>query len=199
MRASSASLSAGLGAALGDLAADDLVGIGLALVGRFLIAVDQHDVESGVGRDIGDARAHEARAEHADLLEVGRRNVRRTAHALVELAHRQEQRADHRRRFLREQDVGEILALDREREVHRQLQALEHRRQDRLRGGIIVVGLAAIDGVGRRPGHHADGREHLARRQLELRIVPRRLGVRIGLHPVLGRLHDLGRAARPRG
>ena len=63
-------LVGGLGAALGDLRAHDLVGIGLALVGRFLIAVDQHDLEPGAGRDIGDARAHEARAEHADLLQI---------------------------------------------------------------------------------------------------------------------------------
>ena len=180
-----------LGAALGDLRAHDLVRIGLALVGRFLVAVDQHDLEPGVGRDIGDARAHEARAEHADLLEVGRRNVRRTARALVELAHRQEQRADHRRRFLRQQDVGEMLALDCEREIHRQLQALEHAHQHRLRGRIIVISLAPVDGVGRRPDHHALRREDLARRQLELRIVPRRLGVRIGLHPGLGERDDL--------
>ena len=65
-----------LGAPLGDLRADDLVRIGLALVGRFLVAVDQHDLEPGVGRDIGDAGAHEAGAEHADLLEIRRGNVR---------------------------------------------------------------------------------------------------------------------------
>ena len=48
-----------------------------------------------------------------------------------------------------------MLGLDGEREVHRQLQAFEHARQNRFRRGIIVVGLAAIDGVGRRPDHHA--------------------------------------------
>ena len=35
------------------------------------------------------------------------------------------------------------------------------------------------------------GREHLARRQLELWIVPGRLGVRIGLHPGLRARNDL--------
>ena len=155
-------MSAVLARPLAISAADHLVGIGLALVGRFLVAVDQHDVDPGVGRDIGDARAHQAGAEHADLLQVGRRNVCRTARALVELAHRQEERADHRRSFLRQQDVGEMLALDGEREIHRQLQALEHAGQDRPDCGIIVVGFAAIDGVGRRPDHHARRREHLA-------------------------------------
>ena len=188
-----------LGAALGDLVGDQLLRMRLALVGRFLVAVDQHDFEPGARRDIGDARAHEAGADHADLAQVRRRDFGRTARALVELAHREEQRADHRRRFLRAQDLGEVAALDRQRQVHRQLQALEHARQDRLGGGIIVIGLAAIDRVGGRPDHHAWGEKTLPDGSLELRVVPRRLGVRVGLHPVLGARDDLARQARRRG
>ena len=66
------------------------------------------------------------------LLQVGRRRCRRTPRAFVELAHRDEQRADHRRRFLRAKDLREIAALDRQREIHRQLQALEDALQDGL-------------------------------------------------------------------
>ena len=181
----------GLGATLGDLRADELVRIGLALVGRFLVAVDQHDIESGVRRNVGDAGAHQTRAEHADLAQVRRRHAGRASRALVEFAHRQEERTDHRRRFLRQQDIGEMLRLNRERQIHRQLQAFEHARQNRLGRGIIVVSFAAIDGVGRRPDHHALRRKNLAGRELEFRVVPGRLGVRIRLHPSLGERDDL--------
>jgi hypothetical protein len=37
----------------------------------------------------------------------------------------------------------------------RQLQALVDGLEDRLGGGVVVVGLAAVDRVGRRPDHHA--------------------------------------------
>ena len=84
-----------------------------------------------------------------------------------------------------------MLALDRQRQIHRQLQAFEDGGQDRSRRRIIVVSLAAIDGVGRRPDHHALRREDLARRGLEFGVVPRRLGVGIGLHPGLGERDDL--------
>src|SRR5471030_2980176 len=47
-----------------------------------------------------DAGAHEAGADNADLAQLRRGNVGRSARALVELAHRDEQRADHRRRLL---------------------------------------------------------------------------------------------------
>ena len=84
-----------------------------------------------------------------------------------------------------------MLAFDRKRQVHRQLQAFEHARQNRLGRRIIVVSFAAINGVGRRPDHHALRRKNLAGRELELRIVPRRLGVRVRLHPSLGERDDL--------
>ncbi len=60
------------------LAGDPLVkmrsGIGFALVGGLLCAVDQHDLDARQGRDQRDPRAHHARADNADLLDplVGR-------------------------------------------------------------------------------------------------------------------------------
>ena len=59
----------GGGAAAVDLIGDQLLRMRLALVGGFLIAVDQHDVDAGLRGDIGDAGAHEAGAEDADLLD----------------------------------------------------------------------------------------------------------------------------------
>ena len=43
------------------------VGVGLALVGGGLVAVDQHDLDAGLGGDVGDAGAHHAGAEDAEL------------------------------------------------------------------------------------------------------------------------------------
>ncbi len=57
------------------LAGDALVAGRLAPVGAVLIAVDQHHLEAIERRDIGDARAHEAGAENADLLQGRRRDV----------------------------------------------------------------------------------------------------------------------------
>ena len=67
LASSASALSCVEAAALHQLA--ELVGdVRLALVGGRLVAVDQHDVEAGLHRDGGDARAHQAGAEHADLL-----------------------------------------------------------------------------------------------------------------------------------
>ncbi len=55
----------------------------LALVGRRLVAVDQHDVEPGLHRDGGDARAHQAGAQHADLLVLLLRHALGPADQLV--------------------------------------------------------------------------------------------------------------------
>ena len=183
----------GLGAALGDLLVDHLLRMRLALVGAFLVAVDQHDVEAGAGRDVADAGAHEAGADHGDLLDLGRRHIRRTPRALVQLLHRQEQAADHRRRFLGAQHFREVTRLDAQRGVDRQLQALIDAAHDGARRRIIVVGLAAVDGVAGREHHHAGLGEHRTARQLEALFVPGRDGLAAALDPVLGRLDQVGR------
>jgi hypothetical protein len=46
---------------------DELFRIGLALGGRFHVAVDQDHRNAGLRRHIGNACAHEACANHADL------------------------------------------------------------------------------------------------------------------------------------
>ena len=162
-------------AALADGARDELVDRRHALVGALLIAIDENDVEAVQRADIADARAHEARADNADLLEIGGADVLWSMCALVQFVLREKQRADHRRRLLRAQDMREPARLDGQRLVHRQLQPFIDGVQNGLGGGIIVVGLAAIDGVGGGPDHHAGRREHPAGRSLELLGVPRRL------------------------
>ncbi len=182
----------GLGAALHDLVGDQLVRIGLALLRRLDVLVDEHDLQAGLRRDIGDAGAHEARADDADLLELRRRHVGRAAGTLVQLLHRDEERADHRGRLLRPEYLGEVAALDLEAEIDRQLQPLVDRREDGAGGRVVVVGLAAIDRVGRRPDLHAGRRMHLVRGQLEALLVPGLRRLRIGLEPILGVLDDVG-------
>ena len=138
------------GAAAIDLIGHQLLRMRLALLGGFRIAVDEHHVEAGQRADIGDAGAHEAGAEHADFLERVCRHIGRPPRALVELLHRDEQRADHRGRFRRTQDLGEPARFDAQRLIHRQLQALIDDLHDGARGRVIVVGLAAVDRVRRR-------------------------------------------------
>ncbi len=84
----------------GDLAAlDPLVqkplGMRATPVRRVLRRVDQHDLDPGIGRDIGDARAHHAGADNAQLFH---RHVRHGG-AVGTLFQRflvDEQAADHR-------------------------------------------------------------------------------------------------------
>ena len=53
-------------AALGHLIAQQLGRMGLALFGGGHVAVNEHHIKSGTGRNISNARPHKARAEHAD-------------------------------------------------------------------------------------------------------------------------------------
>ena len=139
----------------------------LALVRAILVAVDQHHVDARLRADRGDARAHEPGADDADLLDLNWRHTGRPPGALVEILHRDEQRADHRRGFRRAQDVCEVARLHRERAVERQQQAFVHDLHDGARRRIIVVGLAAIDRVRRRERHHAGLGVDRAARQAE--------------------------------
>src|SRR5207248_1282351 len=158
-----------------------------------LVAVDQDDVEAGAGRDVAYARAHEAGADHGDLFDLGRGYVLRAARALVELLHRQEQAADHRGRFLRAQHRGEVARLDAQRGVDRQLQPFIDAAHDRARGWIVVVGLAAINGIAGGKHHHAGLGEHRTAGELETLLVPGRDGLAAGLDPVLRRLDEISR------
>jgi hypothetical protein len=99
-------------AALADLVGDQLLGMRLALVGGFLVAVDEDHGNAGGGGDIGDRGAHEARADDADLPELRFRHAGRAAGALAQFLHGDEERADHREGLGGLQDLREIALLD---------------------------------------------------------------------------------------
>ena len=177
----------------------------LALVGRGLVAVDQHDLEAGLHRDGGDARAHQAGAQHADLLVVLLRHALGPARQLVGFLQAEEQRADHALGHGVAQQRDEVARLDAERRVDRQLQAFVDAAHDRLGRRIDAVGLGRDHGVAADEGLHARRTPHLAAREarrLEALAVPRlhgaavdRLGALAGIfrHDLLGgRRHQPG-------
>ena len=181
-----------LGAALLDQIVDHGLGVALALVGAFLVAVDQHHVDAGARRDVTDAGAHEAGADHGKFLHFGRRHVGRTPCALVQFLHRQEQAADHRRGFVGAQHAREIARFDAQRRIDRQLQAFIDAAHDGARRRIIVVGLAAVDRIARREHLHAHLGEHGTTGKLETLFIPRRDRLAAALDPVLCGLDHLG-------
>ncbi len=123
----------------------------LALVGRLLIAVDQHHRNACLGGHIGNASAHEASADDADLLELGRLFIDRTACALIQFLQRHEERTDHHARFSRLEDFGEVALLDLEAGIERDQKALINRLQDSERRRVIARSFAAQDSGRGRP------------------------------------------------
>ena len=164
----------------------------LALIRTLLVPIDQHHVNAGARRNVADAGAHEARADDGQFLHLGRRHVLRTPCAFVQLLHRQEQAADHRRSFLAAQNLREVPRFDPQRGVDRQLQSFVNALHDRARRRIIIVGLAAEDRVSSRKHHHAGFGIDGATWQPEVLVVPRRKRLAAALDPLLGRCDQVG-------
>ncbi len=162
------------GAAFLDRVRDQIVRMRLALFGRRHVTVEQHHRNAGLRRHVGDARAHEARAENGDLPELRGGNIGRTARALVQFLQRDEERADHRRRLGRPDDLGEVALFDPEAGVERNQQSLIGAFQDGRCCGIVAGRLAAQNGDGRRPEIGACRRVNGTAGQLEPLFVPRR-------------------------
>ena len=117
-------------------------GIGLALVRRRLIAVEQHHLDARLSRHQRDARAHHARAQHANLLHALIIDVCRAHGAFFQGLLVDEQRPDHRRRG-RVHDHGcEPARLDPQGRVEIHHRAFVDRRQQRLGRRIDALGLA---------------------------------------------------------
>ena len=157
---------------LTDRILDQTFADGLALGGRFHVAVDQGDRNAGGGRDIGDRGAHEAGADDADMFQLGLGDAGRAAGALAEFLHGDEQRADHREGFAGLQHLGEITLLDLQAGVERHLQAFIDAFQDGECCRIIARCFAAQDCGRGRPELGRGRRPDAAARRLEALLVP---------------------------
>ena len=181
------------GAAALDLLAHELLRMLLAAVGGRLVAIDQHHLDAGERRHIGDAGAHEAGAETPMVLNrVGGTCAGRRAPLLSSCSETNSERimaaaCGERRTFANQRDST------RSAEIHRQLQALIDHLQDGARGRVIVVGLAPVDRVGGRERHHAGLGIDRAAGQPETLLVPGPPWRTARLDPVLGALDQLGR------
>ena len=155
-----------------------------------MLDVLEHDVEAGLGRDVGDARAHHARAEHTDLGDrrladaVGPR-----AAAELMVLQVEEERLDHVLGDLAGDQLREVAALDAAGGVEVDLRALDRGGQDgprsRHRRTLELLASAAQGTTAGSPASAGAGRG--AAGHLVALGVPR-LGVRVGvgLDPRLG-------------
>ncbi|MCY1362072.1 hypothetical protein D9M69_487720 [compost metagenome] len=155
------------------------LGIGLALLRRFHRDVLEDHLDAGDGRDMGDARAHHAGAEHADLLRhVGGRALGPRA-AGIDLVQLEPEGADHVLRHLAGGELGEIARLDQLGRVEVHLGALDGGAHDLLRRREAALGLVAQHGRG--DGQHLRhvGAGRRAAGDLVARCVPglHRLGI----------------------
>ena len=95
----------------------------------------EHDVEAGLGRDVGDAGAHHARAEHADLGDRGLADALGPRAAAVDVLQVEEERLDHVLGDLAGDQLREVAALDAAGGVEVHLRALDRGVQDGPRRG----------------------------------------------------------------
>ena len=153
MRARIAAASSGLSLPRSDFLREQRFGVSLAFARLLRGRVDQHDVHARPRRDVRDARAHHSGAEHAELRDLAVRHALGSADELVGEALVDEHRAHQVARDRPRQQCREVLALDREPEVDRQLRALVDRRQDRERRREVPLGAAR--------GQRRAGHEHL--------------------------------------
>ena len=180
----------------GLLFGEAISGVLLALVGGFLRGVEQHHFDAGLSRDHGDAGAHQAGAEHGDLLRWRGRHLFRAARALFGGLLGNEQAADHVGGLRIGDHLGEIFAFDADGGVHRQLGAFIHRAEDGARRVHVVAGIHVRHRGAANENLREIGVERRCRPagHLEILGVPRlHTAGRIGFHPRLGTRHDLVR------
>ncbi len=113
----------------------ELLGVALTLLRGLDRDVLEHDVEPGLRRDVGDAGAHHARAEHTDLVDLDGLDAVGTAPPAVDVLQVQEERLDHVLGGLAGDQMGEVAALDPAGGVEVHLSALDGRVQDGSRCG----------------------------------------------------------------
>ena len=179
-------------AALLDGAVEQALRIRLAFVGQLLRAVEQHHVDAGLGRHVGDAAAHHAGAEDAHLLHFAGRHVFRARGALLDGVELVPQRVDEVLALLAHHAGGKVAALHHARGVEVEQAALEHAAHDVLHGGVVAVALGAGDAGRDRKDLLGAFAAAVAARPLELGVVPRLLRLGVGRDPGLGLGHQVG-------
>jgi hypothetical protein len=157
-----------------------------------LRGVDQHDLDPGIGRDIGDASAHHSRADDADLLHPLIGNIR-AVRTLLQRLLVEEERPDHGRRRRVHQDGGEPARLDPERGVEIDKRAFVDGREQRLGRRVDALGLAVDHRRGADEGHEARRMIRRAAGHLVALLVPRLDDVRVTgrQHPFPGARQQL--------
>ena len=173
------------------LALDALVqqplGIGLAPVRRLLRGVNQDHLNPGIGRDIGNPRAHHARADNADLFHrlIGHRGPVR---ALFQRLFVDKERADHRGRGGVHEKRGEVPRLNFQRGVKGHHGPFVDRTQQRLGRRVNPHRLARHHGIGADKGHETGRMIGRATGHFIALVIPRLHKIRVlgRQHPVLG-------------
>ncbi len=170
-----------------------LLGVALALGGGLRADVLEHHVVAGLGRDVGDARAHHAGTEHTDLGDRGLADAVRPRLAGVDGLQVEEERLNHVLGDLAGDQRGEVAALDAAGGVEIDLRTFDRGGQNGLRGRHrSALELLAQQGRERRQDGSQPRRRRSAARDLVTLLVPGLfVGIRVGLDPRLGGGHQL--------
>ena len=182
-------ITLGLGHALGGHAlVPQVLAVGLALGRAVGAAVEQHHFHADLGGGEGNARAHHASPQNADLAVAGLRHALGPGGQLAGGGNAKEQRVNHVLGLFAGRQLDELAHLDLAAGVDVDLAAVVDAVQDRLGRGIVAKGLGAQHGVACGEGFVAHGALHGAARQLETLAVP---GLNsgsgtVGQQPLLG-------------
>ena len=162
-------------AGLGELGA-----VGLAGLGLFRAHVLEHGGDAPAGLRPGDARAHHAGAQDADLLGLVAWGRTRARLAALDRVHVEEERVDHVARHGAGHQAGEVAAFNAQGGVVVHHGAFDHGSQCRLGRGVAAAG-----GLFEHGGHYRQRACNLgvggrAAGHLVVLVVPRLHGVRVG-------------------
>ena len=118
----------------------------LALVGCFLVPINQNHRYAGFRGRIGNAGTHETGTNDTDLGEFGFFHTGRTTCALAQFLQGHKQRAHHRIGFRCLQNLGEIPLFDTQTRIEGHLQAFKHTFENGESSRIIAIALLAQGG-----------------------------------------------------
>ncbi len=183
------------GAPARDRLVDERLRVALAALGGLGGDVLQHDVDAGLGADVGDRGAHHARAQHDDLGRLERRDVGGPATVPVDLLQVEEERLDHVLGDLARDEVDEVAPLDLAGGVEVDLRALDGRGHDVVRRRVVraLELLAQVGREGRQVLRELRVRRRAAGDLVALDVpgLDDRIPTRLGFNPRLGGRDEL--------